>query len=155
MKDYLLLIHPTLGIFGLIAAMWVFVEVFNVDNNALRRMKIASLTAAVLILLTWPAGGVWDSFFYGADKAVLEQGSWAFIGDTVMETKEHLFVIVLLLSFYLPVVVFQANLQANNSARLLTMTVAALMVLSILAMEASGAFLGLSVKVGLFDLLGA
>ncbi len=155
MKDYLLLIHPTLGVFGLIAVLWVFVEVFNVDNNALRRMKIASLTAAVLILLTWPAGGVWDSFFYEADRAVLEQGSWAFIGDTVMETKEHLFVVVLLLSFYLPVVVFRAKLQTDKGARLLTMTVAGLMVLTILAMEASGAFLGLSVKVGLFDLLGA
>ena len=154
MKDLLLLIHPTLGVLGVLAALWVLVEALNIDDNALKRMKIAGLTAAALIFLTWPAGGIWDSLFYEADKVVLEQGRWAFIGDTVMETKEHLFVIVLLLSAYLPIVVFGANLRADMHARLLTMTVAGLVVLSGLAMEGAGALLGLSVKVGLFDLMG-
>lgn len=155
LKDVLILVHPTLGVLGVLAALWVFVEALKVDESALRRMKIASVTAAALMLLTWPTGGIWDSLFYAADKAVIEQGSWAFVGDTVMETKEHLFVIVLLLAIYLPIVVFGGNLRGSSGARVLTMTVAALVVLSGLAMEGAGAVLSLSVKVGLFQLVGA
>ena len=107
------------------------------------------------MLLTWPAGGIWDSLYYAADKAVIEKGPWALFGDTMMETKEHLFVIVLLLAIYLPIVVFLANPLASRGARVLTMTVAGLVVLSALAMEGAGAILGLSVKVALFNLTGA
>ncbi len=155
LKDLFILVHPTLGVLGVLAALWVFVEALKVNDDTLRRMKIASVTVAVLMLLTWPAGGVWDSLFYGADKAVIEKGPWAFLGDTAMETKEHLFVIVLLLSLYLPIVVFAGNLRASRGARLLTMTVAGLVVLSGLAMEGAGAVLGLSVKVAFFNLMGA
>jgi len=154
LKDALLLVHPTLGVLGVLAALWVFVEALKVDENALKRMKVASLVAAALILLTWPAGGIWDSLYYPVDKVVIEEGPWGFIGDTVMETKEHLFSIVLLLALYLPIIVFRGNLGADRSARLLTMAVAGLVVLSGLAMEGAGAVLGLSVKVGLFAIQG-
>ena len=154
LKDVFLLVHPTLGVLGAIAALWVFVEALNVDGDAVKRMKVASLTAAVLMLLTWPAGGIWDSLFYSADKALIEKGPWAFVGDTMMETKEHLFVVVLLLAIYLPIVVFGADLLASRGARLLTMTVAGLVVLSTLAVEGAGAVLGLSVKLALLSLMG-
>ena len=155
LKDALLLVHPTLGVLGVLAALWVFVEALRVDEGALKRMKAASLAVVALMLLTWPAGGIWDSLFFDADMAVIEQGRWGFIGDTVMETKEHLFVIVLLLAAYLPVVVFRGDLLVSRGARILTMTVAGLIVLSGLAMEGAGAVLSLSVKVGLFELVGA
>lgn len=154
MKDALLLIHPTLGMLGVLSTLWVLVEVLNIDDDALRRIKIASITAAVLILLAWPGGGIWDTLYYEADKTVIEKGPWAFVGDTVMETKEHLFVIVLLLSAYLPITVFRGDLRADKGSRILTMTVAGFVVLSGLAMEGAGAVLGLSVKVGLLDLVG-
>jgi hypothetical protein len=153
-KDVFLLVHPTLGVLGVLAALWVFVEALKVDEKGLQRMKIASVTAALLMLLTWPAGGVWDSLFYAADREFIERGPWAFVGDTVMEVKEHLFVLVLLLALYLPILVFRANLIAERSARLATLVVAALVVLSGLAMEGAGAVLGLSVKTALISLTG-
>lgn len=155
LKDIFLLVHPTFGVLGVLAALWVFVEALKVDEYALGRMKVASLVVAALMLLTWPTGGLWDSWFFEADMSVIEQGPWALVGDTVMETKEHLFVIVLLLAIYLPIIVFGGNLRASRGARLLTMTVAGLVVLSGLAMEGAGALLSLSVKVGFFELMGA
>src|SRR3972149_2891460 len=101
LKDIFLLAHPTTGVLGVLAALWVFVEALSVGGKSLRRMKIASVPAALLMLLTWPAGGVWDSLFYAADREFIERGPWAFVGDTVMEVKEHLFVPVLLLALYL------------------------------------------------------
>ncbi len=154
LKDAFLLVHPTLGVLGAFAALWVFVEALKVDENALRRMKAASLVAAALMLLALSAGGIWDSLFFAADKAVIEKGPWGFIGGAVMETKEALIVIVLLLAVYLPIVVFRGNLGVDRSARLLTMTVAGLVVLSALAMEGAGAVLSLSVKAGLVALEG-
>lgn len=155
MREALLFVHPTLGVLGILSALWVFVEAYKLDESRLRRMRWVSLLGGGLFLLTWFSGGLWDAFFYEADRAVMQKGSWAFVGSTTMELKEHLFVVVLLLALYLPILAFAADLRHPATTRLPTMTVAALIVLLGLAMEGAGAVLAGSVHIGMTTLLGS
>ena len=149
-RDVLLLIHPTLGAFGIFASLWVLVEVIGLDPAGLRRTRLAS----GLMLATWLGGGLWDAAYYPTDQKILDRGSWSFAGNTAMEFKEHLFALVLMLAFYLPIVVFRGNLPVDRDSRLMAAVVSGLIVLSGLAMEGAGAILGLSVKVALVQGVG-
>ncbi|OGA48917.1 MAG: hypothetical protein A3F74_18560 [Betaproteobacteria bacterium RIFCSPLOWO2_12_FULL_62_58] len=155
MREVFLFVHPAFGVLGVLAALWVYVEAYKLDEKRLRRMKVASLVVAGFMLLTWFSGGLWDSFFYEADRAVMEKGSWALVGDTTMELKEHLFVVVLLLALYLPILTFATDLRRDESTRLSTLTVSALIVLLGLAMDGAGVILAGSVHVGMTALLGS
>lgn len=153
MREALLFIHPTLGVLGILSALWVFVEALNIDESRLRRMKVVSVAGAGLFILTWFSGGIWDAYYYEADREIMEKGSWAFIGGTTMEFKEHYFVLVLMLALYLPVLAFATDVRNAAVTRLPTLIVAAFVVLTGLAMEGAGAFLAGSVHVGMTAML--
>ena len=144
-----MLIHPTLGVLGVMGALWVFVEAIRIDPGAIQRIKYASLVVAALMFATWFAGGLWDATYFSGDQGMLSQGPWAFVGNTAMETKEHAFVIVLLLALYLPVAAFSNGLMSKPGNRLIVAAVSGLIVLGGLGMEGAGAVLGLSVRVGM------
>lgn len=154
LHDVLLLVHPTLGVLGVLASLWVFVEAIRLDPAGLRRMKIASLLVAMLIVATWLAGGLWDAAYFEADQEILAEGPWALIGNTGMEIKEHLFPIVLVLALYLPIAVFRGDLLSDRGNRFVVATVSGLVVLSGLAMEGVGALVAMSVKVALVQVRG-
>jgi len=154
MKEAFLFVHPTLGVLGILGALWVFVEALRVDDTRLHRMRLVSLIVPALFLLTWVSGGLWDSFFYEADRMVMEKGPWAVIGNTTMELKEHLFVVVLLLALYLPILTFSFDLR-RTTARAPTLTASALIVLLGLVMEGAGATLSGAVHVGMATLNGS
>jgi len=155
MREALLFVHPTFGVFGMLAALWVFVEAYRLDERRLSRMRAASVLVAVFFVLAWFSGGLWDAFFYDADREVMNKGAWAFVGNTAMELKEHLFVLPLLLSLYLPILAFATDLRREASTRLPIMTVAGFIVLLGLAMEGAGAALAGAVHVGVDTLLGS
>lgn len=155
MREALLFVHPTFGVLGALSAVWVFVEAYRLDERRLSRMRVASVLVAAFFVITWFSGGVWDAFFYDADREVMNKGTWAFIGNTAMEMKEHLFVLPLLLGLYLPILAFATDLKREAATRLPTMTVAGLIVLLGLAMEGAGATLAGAVHVGVNALLGA
>lgn len=148
-REFILVLHPTFGVLALIAAVWVFVEVLNTSQDNLGRIRTMSLVQAAFIWLAYLFGGYWYVQFYDADKAIIKAGPWPSAHGFFMETKEHLFLVLLLLSIYLPVMAFQRALLIERGARRLTLTVAALIVLLVLAMEGAGAIVGLGVKMGL------
>jgi hypothetical protein len=69
-RDVLLLIHPTLGAFGIFASLWVLVEVIGLDPAGLRRTRVASLVVPGLMLATWLGGGLWDAAYYSTDQKI-------------------------------------------------------------------------------------
>ncbi len=156
-KEFLLMLHPTFGVLGMLAAVWVLVEVINLSDTNRGRIKAASLAVAVLIWLSFIFGGYWYVQFYGADKEIIKQGPWPFAHSFFMETKEHLFFVMLLIGTYLPIaasgavsgVASRNRLAVEPGARNLLLTLSALIVLLGLAMEGSGAIVGLGVKMGL------
>ena len=155
MKEIILMLHPTFGVLGIISAFWVLVETLNASDKNRNRICIASIFVTVFMVLTWIAGGYWYVVHYAVDKAVILKGPWPFAHNFFMETKEHLFFMTLVLSLFLPMVVWMNNLASNRSARIVVFTVTAFIILSALALEGAGSVIAMGVKLGLVHGAGA
>lgn len=151
MKDIILIVHVLFAVFGMFCAIWLFVEALNASESNRGRMKLASALVALFMLITWIVSGYGYVLYYAADKAIILAGPWAFAHTIVMESKEHVFFITLVLSLLLPVVVFTQDLVANGTVRRLTLWILALIVLSALALEGAGSLIALAVKLGLMQ----
>ena len=99
-SDIILLAHASCGVLGSLAALWVFIEALNARPESAGRIKTAALVGAIAMGAAWILGGYWYVHFYPAEKAIILKGPWPFAHNIFMETKEHLFFITGLLSFY-------------------------------------------------------
>ncbi|OGG76389.1 hypothetical protein A2950_00050 [Candidatus Kaiserbacteria bacterium RIFCSPLOWO2_01_FULL_55_19] len=149
MKEFILFLHPMFAVFGVIATVWVLVEVLNASEKNLKRISAASITAALFMVLTWITSGYWYIVYYATDKALILKGPWAFAHTLVMETKEHVFFSILILALFLPMITLRNNLATNASARKLVYVVAVLIILSSLALEGAGALISFAVRMSL------
>jgi hypothetical protein len=152
-SDIILFAHPTFGVLGILAAVWVFVEAANASEANRQRIWLASVAVTVCIVAAWAFGGYWYTHFYGADKAVILKGPLPAAHSFFMETKEHLFFIPLILALYLPFV-GRLNLFRNLQARAMVMVVAALIVLNGLAIEGAGAMINFGAKLAYMHATG-
>jgi hypothetical protein len=144
-SDAILLAHSTFGVLGILAALWVFVETLNVREENAARIRKASFLSSLCMGAAWILGGYWYIHFYPADKSLILKGPWPLAHTLFMETKEHLFFIPLLLSFYLAIAA-RDKLFANPSARKMVLCVAMLIVLSGLTIEGFGAIINHGAK---------
>lgn len=150
MKEVLLMLHPTFGMLGVLAALWVFVEILNIGTRNLQRVRTAALASAVFIWLSYLIGGYWYVLHYAADKAVIKAGPWPFAHSLVMETKEHAFFVLLLVATYLPIAAYATTASsATEKTQRPALLAAAFVVLLGLAMEGGGAVIALGAKLGL------
>lgn len=145
-SDMILFIHPTVGILGLLAALWVFVDTLNASEGNAARIRGFAIAVAVFMGLAWIFGGYWYVNFYAPEKAMILKGPFPMAHNFFMETKEHLFFIPLILAFYLPFAV-RDKLFVNTAARKMVLVVAALIVLSVFSIEGAGALINYGVKV--------
>ena len=81
-----------------------------------------------------------------AEKAVILKGPWPWAHNVVMETKEHLFFIPLVLALYLPFVT-RGDMVRSKPTRIMAMAVAFLIVGSSLVIEGAGALINAGAKV--------
>ena len=139
------------AVFGVITTVWVLVEVLNASERNLKRISVASITTALFMMLTWITSGYWYIAYYAADKALILKGPWAFAHSLVMETKEHVFFSVLILSLFLPIIALRNNLAINKSARMLVYVVTVLIILSSIALEGAGALISFAVRMSLLS----
>ena len=146
MSDIILFAHPTFGVFGMLAAVWLLVEALNASEANRNRIRYAAFAVAICIVMAWLLGGYWYTVYYAPEKAIILKGPWPWAHDFVMETKEHLFFIPLILALYLPIVAAQ-NLARNRAARIVAMSVAGFVILNALAIEGAGAVINYGVKV--------
>ncbi|MCR4281219.1 MAG: hypothetical protein NUV88_02730 [Candidatus Kaiserbacteria bacterium] len=151
MRELLLMIHPTTGVFAILAALWVFIEALNASASNRARLLWGSVLTAVLMTATLITGGYWYVVYYAADKAIILKSAWPFAHSIIMETKEHLFFATLILSVLLPIIVRGNDLVANRGARILVYVTASLIILSSLAFEGAGAVISMAVRVGLLN----
>jgi hypothetical protein len=145
-SDIILYAHPTFGVFGILAGVWVFVEALNASAANARRLWIASLACTLFITASWILGGYWYVNYYYAEKAAILKGPWPWAHSIVMETKEHLFFIPLVLALYLPFVT-RSNVVRSKPTRAMAMLVAFLIVGSSLVIEGAGALINGGAKV--------
>jgi hypothetical protein len=147
MDKIILMIHPTTGALGILATLWVFVEALNAGAANRARLWWASIIGAVMMIATAIVGGYWYVTYYAPDKAAILAGPWPIAHTLVMETKEHLFFVTLVLSLLLPIIISHEDLAANRGARILVLAVSALVVLSAFAIEGAGAFISMAARI--------
>ncbi len=126
----------------------MFVDALNAREQNARRIRSAAFAVAVCIAAAWILGGYWYLHFYPADKVLILNGPWPFAHNVFMETKEHLFFLTLILSFYLPLATRDA-LHSNSAGRRMVLCVALLIALSGLAIEGAGAVINHGAEVAL------
>jgi len=148
MKEILLMTHVMLGVACILATLWVFVDVLNASEANDGRIKLISRLSPLAMGLCFLVAGYWYVNLYPADKAIILKGPWPFAHDLFMETKEHLVIVLLLLTAYLPITT-SGNLYRNLGARRLTLVVSALIILTGLVMEGEGAVISMGVRMGL------
>jgi hypothetical protein len=148
MTEIILMTHVLFGMVCIILAVWVFVDVLRVSDSNLARIRILSWVIAGAMWLAFLIAGYWYVVFYKVDKAVILKGPWPFAHSLVMETKEHLVIMLLLLVTYLPIAASN-NLVANKEARRLVLWVAGMIALTGLLMDGEGAIIAMGAKVGL------
>jgi hypothetical protein len=146
MSDLILYAHPTFGVLGVLAAVWLLVEALNASEANQVRIRYAASAVAVCIVLAWMLGGYWYVNYYYAEKAIILKGPWPWAHNLVMETKEHLFFIPLILALYLPIVAAR-KLAASKAARTVVMVSAAFVIMTSLAVEGAGALINGGAKV--------
>jgi len=147
-SDIILLAHPIFGVLGIILAVWVFVEALNASPTNAARTRTMATAVAVFIVIAWVLGGYWYVNDYAADKALILAGPYPWAHNLIMETKEHLFFMTLVLALLLPIVA-RGNLANNKSARMMVLAVAILVALSGLAVEGAGALINFGAKAAL------
>lgn len=145
-NESILMLHPTFGILAIIATVWVFVETLNASEKNAGRIGNAGVLAAILMWLAYIVGGYWYVVHYGGDKAIIKAGPWPVAHSFFMETKEHVFLMLLLLTTFLAILVRGDVVKATRN---LVLWVSGLVVLMGLAMEGAGAFISMGVKVAL------
>lgn len=146
MNDLILFLHPTFGVLGIMACVWVLAEALNASEANQSRIQTAAWTAAGLFVASYVAAGYWYVNFYYVDKAAILKGPWAFAHSVVMETKEHVFFGLLILALLLPIVA-RLRLASNWSAKAMTMVLAVLLIGNALAMEGGGAVINHGAKI--------
>jgi hypothetical protein len=148
MIEIILMSHVLIGMLCIIATVWLFVDVLNASEANQARIRVLSLGVAITMWLSFLIAGYWYVVYYGADKAIILKGPWPFAHKFFMEMKEHVVMMLLLLTTFLPIVAFK-NLAVNKAARKVALWVAGLIGLIALAMDGSGALIAMGVKVAL------
>ena len=148
MNELILMAHVLFGIACLLASVWVFVDVLNVTEASLTRIRMVSWVAAGVMWLAFVIAGYWYVVFYKADKAIILKGPWPFAHSFFMETKEHLVITLLLLVTYLPIAVAN-NLAASKDARRVALWVAGMITVLALVADGDGGIIAMGVKMGL------
>ena len=140
--------HVLFGVACLVTAAWLFVDVLHANVNNLARIRTMSTGAAAFMWLAFLVGGYWYVTFYKVDKGIILNGPWPFAHNLVMETKEHLVIMLLLLATYLPIVA-RESLHASPGARKLMLWLTASIAVLALFMDGEGAIISMGVKVAL------
>lgn len=148
MNEIILMSHVLFGMLTIVTAVWVFVDVLNANEANQERIHALSYVVPALMWLAYLVGGYWYVVHYGGDKALILKGPWPFAHRFFMEMKEHVAIMLLLLTTFLPIAA-SANLAVNKAARKLVLCVDALIILIGIALDGSGAIIGIGVKVAL------
>lgn len=145
----LMVSHVAFGLIGVLAALVIFVDLQNINPNNIGRIKWLSWVVAAGVILSFILGGYWYVIYYTADKEIIKAGAWPWAHNIVMEVKEHIFFMLLILSGFLTLILSQLKGADDFQYLRLAKSVCALIVLLGLMMEAGGAAVALGVRMGL------
>jgi len=141
------MIHVLFGVLGIMLAVALFVDVLNVSEKNVHRIRSLSLSTAASMILSYLVGGWWYVVHYAPERDIIRAGSWKWAHTFFMEWKEHVFFVLLFLSILLPIIAYRNDLAVPRNRRLL-LVVTMLVVLIGLAIDGSGAIIARGVIMG-------
>ena len=120
MVSSLIAIHAFLGEAGILAFIWVFVELLNPSKERINRAKFAALLGTIFFLLSWLSGGYYYVQDYGINvKPVIKEGPQPWAHSIFMEIKEHIFIFLPFLAILTLSIIkkYDKELLKNKNAR--------------------------------------
>ena len=146
-----LLLHVSFGVVGILIALVVFAESWFSPTPSRRKVLFSSgvclcMTGALLL------GGWWYVFHYPEGKALILSSENAWIHQIVMESKEHIMFLIVMLSLLLPLACrdeFRRFGTSRDSGRGITMAISGAIVLLGMMMEGMGGLISLAVRLAL------
>jgi hypothetical protein len=98
--ELLVAAHIAVGELGILAFVWVLLEVLNgPSESGVWRAKAAAILGTGLFFAAWIVGGTYYVVQYGSVvKSVITQGAWPWAHGIFMEVKEHVFLFLPFLS---------------------------------------------------------
>jgi hypothetical protein len=151
----ILMTHVLFGVLGTLVVVALFFDVLNLSQANINRVKQLCLATVVLFALSYLVGGYWYVVHYAPEKALIVAGPWPWAHKFFMEVKEHLFFILLVLSFYLPFLIYNDKLLENAGLKKITLTVLGVMLVLGITMDGFGAIIAMGAKVATLAKLAA
>ncbi|MGF1573369.1 MAG: hypothetical protein ACFCU1_09885 [Sumerlaeia bacterium] len=148
-QEFPLLAHVAFGVFGIFTAFAVAVESYLLPKGSTRKVNLAFLTlffmGGALIF-----GGYWYLVEYPANKEFILTSSAPWAHKVVMEAKEHIFFLIMMLAVLLPISTLDELRRApGTKAQHITFVISSAIVLLGLMMEGMGGMISLAVRLGL------
>jgi len=143
-----LILHVLTGLIGVMASYTVLMNLLG-KRFSLKLLKISSVAAAVLYVISWLTGGYYYVIRYGVEvKPVIKAGDYPWAHSFFTEAKEHLFLFMPVVAIIVAAVVFLYGdtLNTTRSVKRTTTLLAFLVVLIGTFVTVSGIIISGSVR---------
>ena len=113
-----LIVHVISGLVGFIATYAVLMALFR-KKSSIKVLRFSSALAFLSYLTSWFTGGYYYIFRYGSEvKPVIKAGDNPWAHAFFMETKEHVFLLLPILTFMLALVFFLRGDDVVSSGKM-------------------------------------
>jgi len=152
MVNPLILLHAIAAEIGVIAFLWVLVEILNPTDSRVARAQVASLVGCSALLFAWLVGGFYYVEVYGLHvKPMIKSSDAAWVHNIVMEVKEHVFLFLPILATLATAMLYryETELVENRQARVSIVLLAGLIFLLGFSIAGMGALISSGFRVAL------
>jgi len=112
-----LIVHVITGLVGFIATYAVLMALFR-KKSSIKFLRFSSAIAFISYITSWFTGGYYYVFKYGSEvKPIIKGGDNAWAHAFFMETKEHVFLLLPILTFMLALVFFLHGRDVVSSGK--------------------------------------
>jgi|Deesub1362A_J573_1020465.scaffolds.fasta_scaffold00001_185 thiol:disulfide interchange protein len=112
------------------------------------KLKLLTITLAVLVWLSWFTVAPVYVNEYGVDKAAIKAYPETVAAHAIgMETKEHLFYTGLLLATLAPIIVYSIDISENEAGKKILIVVLVLLIIGGVSLDALGAWISTAAKI--------
>ena len=143
-------LHAFLGEFGIFAFLWLFVELLSPNAQRVRRAKIAAALGTLLLFAAWLIGGYYYVTYYGPEvKPIIKAGPQPVGHSVFMEVKEHIFLLLPVLSLLTLGLLMHTDVLKDDSSRKAALLLSMLIILIGLSMAGMGYIISTSFRAAL------
>lgn len=102
-SQILVFFHLVFGELTGVSLLWAIKELVYIGRERLKWLRISLWLAFANAVLAWAVGGTYYLFFYPFVKPVIKEGPQPWGHLVIMEAKEHIFLILPVLTFLLAI----------------------------------------------------